>query len=166
MQFKTKGGKKKKYNSYQGEEGTVAENIINRDFKSEAPNQKWTTDVTEFKLPFGKVYLSPILDMFNNEIISFNISLSPNFNQITKMLNGAFKKFSTLENLIFHSDQGWQYRNERYVKKLEEKELHSPCQEREIALTTELWNLFGVLKNEMFYGYESSIKTYKQFKKN
>ncbi|WP_371246835.1 transposase [Mycoplasmopsis agassizii] len=105
---------------------------MNRDFKSEAPNQKWTTDVTEFKLPFGKVYLSPILDMFNNEIISFNISLSPNFNQITKMLNGAFKKFSTLENLIFHSDQGWQYRNERYVKKLEEKALHRTCQERKL----------------------------------
>ncbi|WP_371246823.1 transposase [Mycoplasmopsis agassizii] len=139
---------------------------MNRDFKSEAPNQKWTTDVTEFKLPFGKVYLSPILDMFNNEIISFNISLSPNFNQITKMLNGAFKKFSTLENLIFHSDQGWQYRNERYVKNWRKKNYTVHVKKGKLPWQRNYGIFFGVLKNEMFYGYESSIKTYKQFKKN
>ena len=77
---------KEKYHSYKGDVGKVADNIINRDFSTEKPLQKWTTDVSQFNLPWGKCYISPILDMNTNEIISYNLSTSPNMEQIKDML--------------------------------------------------------------------------------
>jgi len=73
---------KEKYHSYKGNEGKVADNIINRDFSTEKPLQKWATDVSQFNLSWGKCYISPILDMNTNEIISYNLSTSPNMEQI------------------------------------------------------------------------------------
>ena len=81
---------KEKYHSYKGDVGKVADNIINRDFSTEKPLQKWTTDVSQFNLSWGKCYISPILDMNTNEIISYNLSLSPNLEQIKDMLAKAF----------------------------------------------------------------------------
>lgn len=103
---------KEKYHSYKGDVGTIADNIINRDFSTTAPLQKWTTDVSQFKFSWGKCYISPILDMNTNEIISYDLSLSPNMEQINRMLYSAFEKFPSVEGLIFHSDQGWQVRQE------------------------------------------------------
>lgn len=97
---------KEKYHSYKGKVGKIADNLIYRNFKADRPLQKWTTDVSEFKISWGKCYLSPILDMCTNEIISYDLSLSPNLIQITNMLDSAFKKFPKLNNLILHSDQG------------------------------------------------------------
>ena len=97
---------KKRYHSYKGNVGRIADNIIDRNFTATAPFQKWTTDVSQFNFPWGKCYISPILDMFTNEIISYDLSLSPNFEQIKNMLNKAYEKFPTLNGLIFHSDQG------------------------------------------------------------
>ena len=77
---------KEKYHSYKGDAGKVADNIINRDFSTEKPLQKWTTDVSQFNLSWGKCYISPILDMNTNEIISYNLSTSPNMEQIKDML--------------------------------------------------------------------------------
>ena len=102
---------KEKYHSYRGEVGKIADNIINRDFSTTAPLQKWTTDVSQFNFSWGKCYLSPILDMNTNEIISYDLSLSPNLEQIHRMLDNAFEKFPSVEGLIFHSDQGWQYQH-------------------------------------------------------
>lgn len=99
----------KKYNSFHGEMNKEAGNLIQRDFHAGKPNQKWTTDVTKFALPGRKVYLSPILDMYNSEIIAYSISLSPNYKMITDMLEKAFHKISDNTTLIFHSDQGWCY---------------------------------------------------------
>ena len=93
--------RKVRYRSYKGEIGRLAPNIINRDFAASAPNQKWATDVTQINIGSTKLYLSPILDMFNGEIVSYNISTSPNMEQIYNMLDG----------LIIHSDQGWQYQH-------------------------------------------------------
>ncbi len=98
---------KEKYHSYKGEVGKVADNVINRDFSTTAPLQKWTTDVSQFNFSWGKCYISPVLDMNTNEIISYDLSTSPNLEQISRMLNKAFEKFPTVEGLIFHSDQGW-----------------------------------------------------------
>ena len=95
---------KEKYHSYKGEVGKIADNVINRDFSTTAPLQKWTTDVSQFSFSWGKCYLSPILDMNTNEIISYDLSLSPNMEQIHRMLNKAFEKFPSVEGLIFHSD--------------------------------------------------------------
>lgn len=85
------------------------------------PLQKWTTDVSQFKLSWGKCYLSPILDMNTNEIISYDLALSPNIDQINRMLDKAFERFPSVKGLIMHSDQGWQYQHYAFRKKLSEK---------------------------------------------
>ena len=100
--------RKVRYRSYKGAVGRIAPNIINRDFAASAPNRKWATDVTQINIGSEKLYLSPILDMFNGEIISYNISRSPNLEQIYDMLDKAFARFDCLDGLILHSDQGWQ----------------------------------------------------------
>ena len=84
--------RKKKYHSYRGEVGKIAPNLLKRDFKAERPNLKWATDITEFKLLGQKLYLSPVMDLFNGEIISYSLSKSPSFHQITEMLKNAFQK--------------------------------------------------------------------------
>ena len=84
---------KQKYHSYKGEVGKVADNIIKRNFHAERPLQKWSTDVSQFALSWGKCYMSPILDMATNEIVSYDLSVSPSFQQVTNMLNMAFEKF-------------------------------------------------------------------------
>ena len=92
---------KRKYNSYKGEVGEVAPNLLERHFKTNQPNRKWVTDVTEFKVNDQKLYLSPILDLFNGEVVSYNLSRHPNFKQITDMLEGAFQKLpNKVDNLI------------------------------------------------------------------
>ena len=92
-----------------------------RHFETTGPNEKWTTDVSEFKLPTGKLYLSPILDMYDSSIISYDISTSPSLEQTKRMLNEAFKQYPNLEGLIFHSDQGWQYQHQYYINELKKK---------------------------------------------
>ena len=92
-----------------------------RNFNTTGCNEIWSTDVSEFHIAAGKLYLSPILDLHNREIVSFNISTSPNFEQTKDMLNKAFDKYDSLNNLIFHSDQGWQYQMQPYHKILKEK---------------------------------------------
>ena len=112
---------KRRYNSYQGTIGKIADNLLKRDFKAEKPNQKWATDVTEFKVNNDKLYLSPIVDLFNGEVISFNLSRHPVFNQVVDMLEKAFDKIPDNTNLILHSDQGWQYQMKQYQYLLEQK---------------------------------------------
>ena len=100
--------RKSKYKSYRGEVGKVAPNLLNREFTANAPYTKLTTDVTEFNVCNEKVYLSPVLDMFNNEILSYSISTSPNFCQTREMLKGLFEKLPKTATPLLHSDQGWQ----------------------------------------------------------
>lgn len=88
-----------RYRSYKGDVGKIAPNIIDRDFIAEAPNRKWVTDVTQINIDPVKLYLSPILDMFNGEIISYNISRNPNLEQIYDMLDKAFTRFDSLDGL-------------------------------------------------------------------
>ncbi|MDF9839005.1 putative transposase, partial [Breznakia sp. PFB2-8] len=139
--------KKNKYKSYRGDVGKKADNIIERNFEADGPNKKWTTDVTEFKTPEGKLYLSPILDMYNSEIISYNISSSPNYNQITDMLDQAFEKHDDLEGLILHSDQGWQYQMDNYHKRLKEKGIIQSMSRKGNCIDNSIMeSFFGVLK--------------------
>ena len=142
----------KKYSSYRGEVGKAAPNLINRDFHADAPNQKWTTDITEFSLFGKKLYLSPILDMYNGEIISYNISESPNLIQVMDMLDKAFEKIPDNTNLIFHSDQGWQYRHKRYQHRLKEKGIWQSMSRKGNCLDNAIMeNFFGLLKSELLY---------------
>lgn len=145
--------RRKKYNSFRGEINKAAANLIQRDFHAERPNQKWTTDVTEFALLGRKVYLSPILDMYNSEIIAYSISQSPNYKMITDMLEKAFLKIPDKTNLIFHSDQGWCYRLRDYQERLERKGIQQSMSRKGNCLDNSIMeNFFGLLKSEMFYG--------------
>ena len=109
--LKGKQRKNDKYHSYKGTVGKVADNLLNRDFSAIKPFEKITTDVTQFNVCDEKVYLSPVLDLFNNEIVSYSISTSPNLEQVREMLNGLFAKLPADATPIFHSDQGWQYQH-------------------------------------------------------
>lgn len=133
---------KEKYHSYKGEVGKIADNIIDRDFSTTAPLQKWTTDVSQFNFSWGKCYISPVLDMNTNEIISYDLSMSPNFKQIERMLNKAFEKFPSVEGLIFHSDQGWNISMPITETLYRNMELSNPCHEKAIAMIIVLWKHF------------------------
>lgn len=111
----------KKYRSYRGQAGKIAPNIVERNFKTSAPNSKWVTDVTEFALFGQKIYLSPILDLYNGEIISYTISERPNLRMVTDMLTKAIKNLKNNTNLILHSDQGWHYQHSTYQNILKKK---------------------------------------------
>lgn len=157
---------KEKYHSYKGEVGKIADNIIGRNFKASKPDEKWTTDVSQFNLPLGKCYLSPILDMYTNEIISFDLSLHPNYEQITNMLNKAFEDHPDVKGLIFHSDQGWQYQMKEYRKALKDKGIKQSMSRKGNCIDNCIMEtFFGRMKNEMFYGHESEYKTFEQFYK-
>lgn len=144
--------RRRKYRSYKGEVGKVAPNIISRDFHADKPNQKWTTDVTEFAIKDQKVYLSPILDMYNGEIISYNISLRPTFQQVMDMLDKAFAKIPDNTGLILHSDQGWQYQMKQYQYRLKNKGIIQSMSRKGNCLDNSIMeNFFGLLKTEMFY---------------
>lgn len=157
---------KEKYHSYKGEVGKTADNIIDRDFSTTAPLQKWTTDVSQFNFAWGKCYLSPILDMNSNEIISYDLSLSPNLEQIHRMLDKAFKKFSEVSGLIFHSDQGWQYQHEYFRNSLKEHGIiQSMSRKGNCYDNCIMETFFGRMKTEMYYGYEKDYDSFTSFSK-
>ena len=142
----------KKYRSYRGQVGKVAPNLINRDFHAEAPNQKWTTDVTEFSLFGKKIYLSPILDMYNSEIISYTVSERPTLAPVLEMIDTAFERLPENSGLILHSDQGWQYQNQQYQKRLTEKGVVQSMSRKGNCLDNAIMeNFLGLLKSDLLY---------------
>ena len=155
---------KEKYHSYKGEVGKVADNIINRDFTTTAPLQKWTTDVSQFNFSWGKCYISPILDMNNNEVISYDLALHPNLEQTVRMLDRAFERFPSVEGLIFHSDQGWQYQHAYYRNALKEHGIiQSMSRKGNCYDNCIMETFFGRLKNEMYYGHEKEYASFEEF---
>ncbi len=160
---------KNKYHSYKGDNGESKENLLLhkvidsekhkttyiRDFSTTGPNEKWTTDVSEFKAPGGKVYLSPIMDMHDSSIISYDISIHPDFNQTKRMIDAAFEKNPDLKGLIFHSDQGWQYQMKPYQRWLNDRGIRQSFSRKGNCMdNSPMENFFGIMKNEMYYGYE------------
>ncbi|MBZ2101310.1 IS3 family transposase [Streptococcus oralis] len=156
--------RKRKYSSYQGEIGKKANNLIQRQFEGAKPMEKCYTDVTEFAIPAStqKLYLSPVLDGFNSEIIAFNLSCSPNLEQVQTMLEQAFTE-KHYENTILHSDQGWQYQHDSYHRFLESKGIQASMSRKGNSPDNGMMeSFFGILKSEMFYGYEKSFQSLKQ----
>ncbi len=144
--------RRKKNKSYKGEQGKIAPNVLQRAFKADEPNQKWVTDVTEFKVKDKKLYLSPIMDLYNQEIISYQLSERPVFNQVIVMLKKAFKTTKNTKSLILHSDQGWQYQMKQYQALLSEKGIIQSMSRRGNCLDNAIIeNFFGILKSELFY---------------
>ena len=153
--------RKRKYSSYQGEIGKKAENLIQRQFEASRPMEKCYTDVTEFAIPAStqKLYLSPVLDGFNSEIIAYNLSTSPNLEQVEAMLNQAFSE-DHYTNTILHSDQGWQYQHDSYHRFLESKGIQPSMSRKGNSPDNRMMeSFFGILKSEMFYGYEKNFSS-------
>ena len=144
--------RRKKYRSYKGEVGRIAPDLLKRDFASTQPLQKWATDITEFKVGDKKLYLSPIIELFNGEIISYNLSESPNFEQVAHMIKDAFKKINGDTELILHSDQGWQYQMKAYQQMLKKKGIRQSMSRKGNCLDNAIIeNFFGIIKSELFY---------------
>lgn len=142
----------KKYRSYKGQQGKIARNRLKRNFEAIKPNQKWVTDVTEFAVAGKKLYFSPILDLYNGEIVSYNISQRPNFYQILDMLKKAFIRLPSKARPILHSDQGWQYQMKEYQEILRKRKIKQSMSRKGNCLDNAVMeNFFGILKSEMFY---------------
>ena len=142
----------KRYRSYKGEVGRVAPDLLQRNFRAAKPQQKWVTDVTEFSLYGQKLYLSPILDLFNGEIVSFTLSDRPTLQPVLDMLKQAFKALPQDANLIFHSDQGWQYQHKEFQRILRLKGAQQSMSRKGNCLDNSMMErFFAVLKSELLY---------------
>ena len=165
---------KAKYKSYKGDmNGTVKNLLLEKNvdeenhitkyvrvFSTKSVNQIWGTDITEFHIAAGKLYLSPILDFHSREIVSYRISRSANFLQVTDMLNTAFTKHDNLKDLIFHSDQGWQYQMKEYHRLLIDREIRQSMSRKGNCYdNSPTENFFGIMKKEMFIGHEYEFKS-------
>ena len=157
----------KKYRSYKGEQGNIAPNVLNRAFKTGKPNQKWATDVTEFNVSGKKLYLSPVIDLYNQEIISSDLSQRPDFKSVMIMLDKALKKLPSTQPLLLHSDQGWQYQMKQYQNALQQKGITQSMSRKGNCLDNAIVeNFFGTLKSELFYlkKYDSISQLKKEIK--
>ena len=164
LNLQAKMRQKRKYSSHKGDVGKKAENLIQRQFEGSKTMEKCYTDVTEFAIPAStqKLYLSPVLDGFNSEIIAYNLSTSPNLEQVKTMLEQAFTE-KRYENTILHSDQGWQYQHDSYHQFLEGKGIQASMSRKGNSSENGMMeSFFGILKSEMFYGYEKSFQSLKQ----
>lgn len=142
----------KKYRSYRGALGKIAPNLLERNFDATSPNQKWVTDVTEFSLFGQKLYLSPILDLHSQYIVSYTISDRPVLSMVTEMLNKALQQIPDRANLILHSDQGWQYQHKQYQRMLKSKGIRQSMSRKGNCLDNAVMeNFFGHLKSELLY---------------
>ncbi len=150
--------KSRKYNSYKGTVGQVAKNKLHRRFNTSVPHQKLTTDTTEFKYydqgVQKKAYLNPYLDLFNNEIISFEVSKRPTYEAISIALKQAIVITSDcLYRRTFHSDQGWAYQMHQYTDKLKTHRIfQSMSRKGNCHDNSVMENFFGLLKQEVYYG--------------
>ena len=153
LNLKGKQKKNDKYHSYKGQIGKISDNHLNREFYAEKPFEKLATDVTQFKVGEEKVYLSPIMDLYNREIIAYSISLSPNLDQVRDMLKDLFSKLPTDAKPLCHSDQGWQYQHSEYQRLLKEHNIKQSMSRKGNCMDNgAMENFFGRLKVEMFYG--------------
>lgn len=158
--------KQRKYVSYKGKIGRVAPNILNRNFSTTLPYQKLGTDVTVFIMPFGKLYLSPIIDFHTREVLAYDLSERPSFRQIIKMFDMLKQKhLFNITKAILHSDQGWQYQIERYREKIKDLDLVQSMSRKGNCLdNSPTENFFGRMKEEMFYGKEHWYRSMNELK--
>ena len=144
--------KHRKYSSYIGEISPEVANIINRDFHAEQPNEKWLTDITEFSIPAGKVYLSPIIDCFDGLAVTWTIGVSPSSELVNSMLDAAIAELSDSERPIIHSDRGGHYRWPGWIERMDSAGLIRSMSKKGCSPDNSACEgFFGRLKNEMFY---------------
>lgn len=142
----------KRYRSYKGQVGRVADHLLCRNFTANQPHEKWVTDVTEFNIKGDKVYLSPILDLYNQEIVSYEVSTCPQYGMVQKMLDAAIGCLKPEQTPMIHSDQGWQYQMAAYRQTLKDNALVQSMSRKGNCLDNAVMeNFFGILKSEFFY---------------
>lgn len=147
-----KAAKRRKYNSYKGEISPAVENVIARNFSASHPNQKWLTDITEFHIPAGKIYLSPIIDCFDGMVVSWTIGTSPNAKLVNSMLKKAIGTLNTAEHPMVHSDRGCHYRWPDWIQIMDTAKLTRSMSKKGCSPDNSACEgFFGRLKNEMFY---------------
>lgn len=145
--------KRRRYGSYMGEISPAPDNLLNRDFSAGAPNQKWLTDITEFQIPAGKVYLSPMIDCHDGLVVSWSISTRPDAELVNTMLDRAIETVADDSNRpVVHSDRGGHYRWPGWISRIAEAKLvrsmsSTACSTDNAACE----GFFGRLKNELFY---------------
>lgn len=144
----------RKYSSYKGEISPAVPNLIQRNFHADKPNQKWLTDITEFHIPAGKVYLSPIIDCFDGLPVSWTIGTSPNAELVNTMLDIAIDQLPADAHPIIHTDRGSHYRWPGWIKRMDDAKLtrsmsRKGCSPDNAACEA----FFGRLKTEMFYNH-------------
>ncbi len=147
----------RKYNSYKGEIGKVADNILDRKFNVESPNMVWGTDITEFRLDTCgcKVYLSPIKDFCDGSIVSYRCSTSPNMKLVIGMLEEALDRNRNLEGLLLHSDQGWQYQQREWTRRLKSRGIVQSMSRKGNCLdNSKMETFFATLKKAIWFGHE------------
>lgn len=143
----------KKYSSYKGEITPEVDNIINRDFHAEQPNTKWLTDITEFAIPAGKVYLSPVIDCFDGMVVKWNIGTTPDSILVNKMLEDATGTLLPSEHPLVHTDRGCHYRWTGWIERMQAAGLTRSMSKKGCSPDNAACEgFFGRLKNEMFYG--------------
>ena len=154
----------KKYKSYKGTIGKIAPNILERNFTAEAPNEKWVTDITEFKLFGEKLYLSPVLDLFNGEIITYTIGSRPTYSLVSEMLEKALDRLPEEHQLLMHSDQGWHYQMQQYRHALQSRGIvQSMSRKGNCYDNSVMENFFGIMKSEFLYLKEfESVEQFKE----
>ncbi len=154
----------KKYKSYKGTVGKIAPNILDRNFTAKAPNEKWVTDITEFKLIGEKLYLSPVLDLFNGEIITYTIGSRPTYSLVSEMVEKALERLPEEHQLLMHSDQGWHYQMKQYRHALQSRGIvQSMSRKGNCYDNSVMENFFGIMKSEFLYLKE--FKSVEHFKK-
>jgi transposase InsO family protein len=157
--------KRRRYGSYMGEIGPAPENIVNRDFGAATPNEKWLTDITEFQIPAGKVYLSPVIDCFDGMVVSWSIGTRPDAELVNSMLDVAIETIApTGEQPIVHSDRGAHYRWPGWLSRIADAKLvRSMSRKGYSPDNAACEGFFGRLKNELFYSRNWQSATLEQF---
>lgn len=144
--------RRKPYRSYAGEVGKIAPNLLNRKFTATAPNQKWVTDITEFRVGERKVYLSPIMDLFDRQIIAWSVSVSPKLELALTALQQAVATLPEGASPLIHSDQGFHYQHLAWQKLLGNAGATQSMSRKGNCLDNAVMeNFFGHLKEEMFH---------------
>jgi transposase InsO family protein/transposase-like protein len=157
--------KRRRYGSYMGEISPAPDNLLNRDFSAGAPNEKWLTDITEFQIPAGKVYLSPMIDCFDGMVVSWSIGTRPNAELVNTMLDAAVDKVAASgERPVVHSDRGGHYRWPGWLTRIADAKLvrsmsRKGCSPDNAACE----GFFGRLKIEMFYSRQWLSTTIEEF---
>ena len=166
LNLKVEQHHKNSFSTYKGEIGKVAKNLLKRNFKAKKPFKKMGTDITEFNCTFGKAYLSLIVDMYNNEIVSWILSRPPDLEMVMQTIGKMEDVLPNECKTILHSDQGWHYQTKQYVNKLKELKIkQSMSRKGNCNDNGPTESIFGVTKNNMFYGKEIQFKTFEDLKK-